>query len=325
MQAQILLTLSATSLKSLVDAGEIPLEEIPSFAMREFDLRGLNVPASMFAGRPIETFDVLRDNADKAGCPVLILVEENPLKFGFETDEERDATLERIGRLSIAANRLGCNSLAVCCECPPDDEDAFELTADGLKEAISRVEGLDLNLLIAPCEGMTDDPDRLTDLIKRVGGFRIGSFPSFSHAVSSKDPKETLRKLAPYAGGIEATVRMGKGGAVNVDAIEAVESILSVGYLNTMAIRFEGKGDPVQAVTSARRQLAETLGQLDEEDLEEVLEALEQAANAEALAGEGGTASDALADDSDSQDQVEFEPLPDEDAEELNEDEEEQD
>jgi len=102
-------------LQSLVDSGEIPLEEMPGYAIREFDLRGLNVPASMFAGRPIETFDRLRDNADKAGCPVLILIEENPLKFAFETDEERDATMERISRLAVAANRLGCNSLAVCC------------------------------------------------------------------------------------------------------------------------------------------------------------------------------------------------------------------
>ena len=140
MQAQILLTLSASSLQSLVDSGEVPLEEIPAFAIREFDLRGLNVPASMFAGRPIEAFDLLRDNADKAGCPVLILVEEAPLKFGFETDEERDATLERVGRLAVAANRLGCNSLAICCLAPTDDEDTFELTADGLKEAIRRIE-----------------------------------------------------------------------------------------------------------------------------------------------------------------------------------------
>lgn len=300
MQAQILLTLSAGSLQSLVDSGDIAFEAIPEFAIREFDLRGLNVPASMFKGRPIEVYDLLRDNADKVGCPVLILIEENPLKFAFETDEERDATLERVGRLSVAANRLGCNSLAVCCKACADDEDIFELTADGLKEVIGRIESYDLNLLVAPCDGLTDEPDRLTDLIKRVGGFRIGSFPSFAHAQSTKDPKETLRKLAPYAGGIEVTVRSAKGGKTTIDALDAVESILNVGYLNTIAIRFEGKGDPVETIRSARQQLAESLGQVDDEDLKEMIDRLEVEADAEAAAAKGSddSAKDGDADDS---------------------------
>lgn len=269
MQAQILLTLSAGSLKSLVDSGEVALEEIPSFAMKEFDLRGLNVPASMFAGCSIEKFDQLRDNADKAGCPVLILVEEQPLIFAYETDEQRDSTLERIGRLAVAANRLGCNSLAVRCHAPQDDEDTFDLTVEGIKEAINKVEQLDLNLLIAPTDGLTNDPDRLTDLIKRVGGFRIGSFPNFGHAEGTGEPTEALRKLAPYAGGIEATVSKGKS---SLEVGAAIDSILSVGYLNTLAINFEGSGDPVKAVRAARKALADALGQLDEDELEELLE-----------------------------------------------------
>ncbi|MDG2031812.1 MAG: hypothetical protein P8J45_12480 [Phycisphaerales bacterium] len=269
MQAQILLTLSVGSLKALVKSGEVALVDIPAFAMREFDLRGLNVPASMFAGSPIEIFDQLRDNADKAGCPVLILVEEQPLLFAFETDEQRDATLERINRLAIAANRLGCNALSVSCEAPADDEDAFELTIDGIKDAIGKIDQFDLNLLIAPTKGLTDDPDKLTDLIKRVGGFRIGSFPSFGHAETSSDPKETLRKLAPYAGGIEATITGRKKGLA-LD--EAIDSILSVGYLNTLAINFQGSKNPVDGIRTARRSLAEALGQLEEEDLEALLE-----------------------------------------------------
>jgi sugar phosphate isomerase/epimerase len=270
VQAQILLTLSVGSLKTLVDSGEVPLEDVPAFAMREFDLRGLNIPASMFAGCSIEVFDRLRDNADKAGCPVLILVEEQPLLFAFETDEQRDATLERINRLAIAANRLGCNSLAVSCLAPRDDEDTFELTVDGIKDAIGKIEQFDLNLLLAPTKGLTHEPDRMTDLIKRVGGFRIGSFPSFGHAERTKDPNETLRKLAPYAGGIEATISTGKKG---VDIGEAIDSILSVGYLNTLSINLQTtRKRPMDGIRAARRSLAEALGQLDEEDLEALLE-----------------------------------------------------
>ena len=270
VQAQILLTLSVGSFKSLIDSGELALHDVPSFAMREFDLRGLNVPASMLSGCPIDVFDRLRDNADKSGCPVLTLVEEQPLPFAFETDEQRDVTLERVNRLSVAANRLGCNALAVSCEAAKSDEDTFEMAVDGIKDAIAKVEPFDLNLLLAPTKGMTHDPDRLTDLIKRVGGFRIGSFPSFGHAEETSDPRETLRKLAPYAGGLEATITGKKKGLV---IAEAVDSILSVGYLNTLSINYVGKKDPLEAIRVARRSLAEALGQIDEEELEALLEA----------------------------------------------------
>ena len=100
------------------------------------------------------------------------------------------------------------------------------MTVDGVKDAVAKVEPYDLNLLLAPTKGMTHDPDRLTDLIKRVGGFRIGSFPSFGHAEETSDPRETLRKLAPYAGGLEATITGKKKG---LDLGDAVDSILSVG------------------------------------------------------------------------------------------------
>ena len=276
MQAQILMTLAAGSLRSLVESGELALADIPEFTMREFDLRGLNMPASLLTGRSIDDFDRLRDNADKAGCPVLILVEDQPLSMSADQPEELSASRERIQRLAVAANRLGCNSLAISCTAPRSDEAMFESIVAGLKSAVGMIDDYDLNLLIAPSKGMTGDPDRLTDIIKKVGGFRIGSYPGFTHAKGTADPRDTMRKLAPYAGGIEITARSKKGGEATLDAYEAVESVLSVGYQNTIALGFEGRGNPVVTLRAGRRLLAEALGQLDEEDLEALLDSLEE-------------------------------------------------
>jgi hypothetical protein len=284
------MTLAAGSLKGLVDSGELALVDIPEFTMREFDLRGLNVPASMFTGCSIDVFDRLRDNADKAGCPVLILVEDVPLNCMVSDPKTLTASLDRIQRLAVAANRLGCNSLAISCTAPAKNDDAFEATAAGLKQAIAQIDDFDLNLLLTPSAGMTDDPDRLTDLIKKVGGFRIGSYPSFAHAQKSGDAHNTLRKLAPYAGGLEITARSKKGGDATIDAYEAVESVLGVGYQNTIALAFEGKGDAVTTLRAARRKVAEALGQLEEEDLEELLDSLTEAIDVGDAVGEGSEA-----------------------------------
>ena len=304
MQAQILMTLAAGSLRSLVDSGELPLADIPEFTMREFDLRGLNMPASMFTGRSIDDFDRLRDNADKAGCPVLILVEDQPLGMSADHPGELSAALERIQRLAVAANRLGCNSLAISCTAPAADDAMFESTVAGLKKAVGMIDDYDLNLLVAPAKGMTDDPDRLTEVIKKVGGFRIGSYPGFTHAKGTSDPRETMRKLAPYAGGIEITARAKKGGEATLDAYEAVESVLSVGYQNTIALGFEGKGDPVTTLRAGRRLLAESLGQLDEDELEALLDSIAEGIDLEDPSDEEQTTVDPDADQDSPSDQA---------------------
>lgn len=294
MQAQILLTLAGGSLKSFVDSGEMALEDIPEFAMREFDLRGLNMPASMFAGCSLDVFDSLRDRADKAGCPVLTLTEETPLRFSDASPGDLNKTFDRVTRLATAANRLGCNALTISCEAPKDTDEVFERMAASIKKAIQRIENFDLNLLLAPTKGLTNDPDRLTALIKKIGGFKIGSFPCFDHAESTPDPSDTMRKLAPYAGGMEAVVTSGKSGVAKVAAYEAIESVLNVGYQNTLAIRFAGKGDPIEMIRSGRRQIAEALGQVEvDEELEEMLQALEAEALAEAAQKGGETPAEA--------------------------------
>ncbi len=63
----MLLTLAARSLRSLVSPngeGSLSLLDLPGFTIREFQLRGMNIAASMLAGRSLEYLDTLRDQGD---------------------------------------------------------------------------------------------------------------------------------------------------------------------------------------------------------------------------------------------------------------------
>lgn len=255
----MLLTLAARSLRKLVsaDGGDsLPLLELPQFVITQLELRGINVPSSMLAGWSLEDLDRLRDHGDKAGCPCLVLIEDTPLRFangGTDDDELRRAVEDRVRRLAVAAHRLGCNALAVRCDAP-DTPEAFDVTAGELKAVMPAVERFELNLLISPHTGLTEAPDRLTDLLKRIGGFRIGSLPDFGHAAASGDLVEALRKLVPYAGAVHATVEgFDRSGAHRrYDLAQGVAAIRSVGFLNTLAIDYVGNGDPVANILAAR-------------------------------------------------------------------------
>ncbi len=259
----MLLTLAARSLRTLVsDNGDasMRLVDVPDFSIRELNLRGMNVPSSMLAGWSLENLDELRDRGDKAGCPCLVLIEDTPLPFASADHREADRSAERVRRLAVAANRLGCNALAVRCDAPDTDE-AFDETAAQIKDLMPAVERLELNLLIAPHDGLTQRTDRLTDLLKRIGGFRIGSLPDFGHAAASGDLAEALRKLAPYAGAVHATVQGfdKKGRHEQFDLAEGVAAIRSVGFLNTLAIDYVGSGDAVANIELARTTLQKAI------------------------------------------------------------------
>ncbi|MCH7547541.1 MAG: hypothetical protein IID30_14160 [Planctomycetes bacterium] len=258
----ILLTLASGSLgRSLSSNGEdaMTLMEVPVFASRHLLLRGLNIKASMLSGWGLDDLDRLRDQADKVSCPCLVLIEDIPLLMAG-TETEREDAAQRVKSLSIAANRLGCNAISLSFEAPDTDE-AFDLVSTELKAVMPAIERLELNVLLAPHDGLTKSPDRLTDLIKCVGGFRIGSMPNFGHAAASGNAVETLRKLAPYAGAIHATITgfNRKGVHKGYDLVECVKAIRSVGFLNTLAIDFVGDGDPVKNIETARAQLQSAL------------------------------------------------------------------
>lgn len=258
----MLLTLAMRSLQNLAvgNGQRLSILDMPQFAIRQLQLRGINVPSSMLAGWTLEDLDRLRDSGDKAGCPCLVLIEESPLPFADLDPDVVDTAAERVGRLAVAANRLGCNALSIRCEAPDTDE-AFERTASELKSVMPSVERLELNLLVASNEGLTESPDRLTDLLKRIGGFRIGSLPDFAHAAASGNLVEALRKLAPYAGAVHATVQGfdKKGAHKSYDLAEGVTAIRSVGFLNTLAIDFVGSGDAVENIETARKILQQAI------------------------------------------------------------------
>ena len=258
----MILTLAANAVDDILAAHESKkrrskkqgLLDLPAVAIGDLHLRGLNIFASSLAGFSMEEFDQLRDRADKAACPCLVLVDDSPLKFG--TKKRTADVIERVSRLSTAANRLGCNSVAICCEADDDDQ-SFEDVASCVRDAMSAVERLELNLLLMPHEGLTWQPDRMTELIKRIGGFRIGSLPSFGHAAATDDMIDTLRKLAPYAGAMHATVdeftKAGKHKSYDLSA--CIDAIRAVGFANTLAIEYVGKGDASKDIEHARNAL----------------------------------------------------------------------
>lgn len=261
----LLLTLTTGSVQSLFKKGctAVDLQTVPALAMSQLGLRGLNINAEQLGGWSPKDFDALRDHADKAACPCLVLVDKTMLKFGYD-QPSTDESMDRIGRLSAAADRLGCNALSIMTDVPVDDEDNLDVAIDELRHVMIGIEARELNLLLAIGGGMTATADGLIDLVKRVGGFRIGVLPVFG---DGDDPVEHLRRLAPYAGAVHMRVEgFTKGGSHSgADLAAGVNALKRVGYQNTIAIEFTGKTKVEASIEMARDVLQQAIDAQDSE------------------------------------------------------------
>ncbi|USN99143.1 MAG: TIM barrel protein [Phycisphaeraceae bacterium] len=289
----MLLTCTVSSFASLLEprgrAGpKLGLSDVPAYIKNELGLHGMSLSTDLLSGASRKVLENLRDRADKAGCACLLLVEPAPQAMADGARSE--AAIDRTGRVVQAAHVLGCNSAAISIEAA-DTEEAFDDTVDAMRRVMEKAEQLDINLLINPRDGLTSEPDRVTDLIKKIGGFRVGTLPDFDAAAASGDPEQYLRRLTPYASAVLATLHefaeaepsepdpdapgsledlaemlMSTEAPVHTtfDIVPMLRAVSSVGFEGTLSIDYRGEGDGTLGVLHGRDALEAGLEALAE-------------------------------------------------------------
>ena len=203
------MTLSISSIRSLLKKrGSAPpkldLLDVPRYTRDELGLHGLTLTTDLLAGSTRDRLAGLRDAGDKAGCAALVLVEPDPLPIAELADSKGEQSVERLRRVLEAARLLGCSSAGFSIR-GKDDEASLERVIERMKPVVELGERLEINVLIRPSRGLTETPERTIDLVKKIGGFRIGTLPDFQSAAESDDPAGYLRRLTPYASALLAS------------------------------------------------------------------------------------------------------------------------
>lgn len=254
----MLLIASATTFRERLESGEITVEGLPRHLHDEHGIRGMSLTADLLAGADMARLDALREAADKAVCPILLLQESDPQNFS--DPETLNAAVERVSRVLHAAQRLGCSAVGIEVA-PATDEEEMERLVDGLKEVSPTAEKLDLNLLVRVGTPSVTTPEDASDLIKRVGGFRVGTLPDFELACASGDGAEHLKRVAPYASVVLAsTTKFQKNGKhPSYDLAELIAALQDIGFDGALAIEHRGGGDPDEAVRHAASIIEQAL------------------------------------------------------------------
>ncbi len=258
----MLLILSANSFrgKILAKKDPLPLLDLPRFTREHTELHGLMMPTAFFAGADAKKIDRFRDEADKAECPCLVLVEDEPQDIGG-SEAKFEAALDRVSRVLKAGQRLGCNAVGAPIVAP-ESEDKYELISARTRRLLDRADRMQINLLLVPAKGLTNTPEGMTGLIKKVGGFRIGSLPDFEHASTlGPDITDTLRKIVPYASAVTASAGDldKKGKHAPYDLSKCMDALIAVGYDALVAVEYRGPGDAAEGVRAIKGALEAAL------------------------------------------------------------------
>jgi len=259
----MLITLSSNALRAQLGGSdpELDLLDLPRLARDEFGFSGLQLTTSLLKGWDAKKLEKLKDRSDKAACPCLVLVGEQAHQMGELEGDTTELVIDRMSRVMQVAHRLGCSSVAMSLAPVPDNsEDTLDLVAENLRDVVRAAERLELNLLLSISDGLTGSPEQLSALIRKVGGFRIGSFPSFAQAAASGDPAAYLKAIVPYASAVTASCgafdAKGKHPAFSIET--CVESIQAVGYDGSLAV--ESKSGPkAKAQIAACKAAIETV------------------------------------------------------------------
>ena len=258
----MLITLSSNALRAQLTGSspELDLLDVPSLAKNEFDFAGLQITTSLLKGWDANKIERFRDRADKAGCPCLVLVEEQPHQLGDLEGDTTERVIDRMSKVMQVAHRLGCSSVAMSLA-HTDAEDAEDLVAENLRDVVRAAERLELNLLLSLSEGLTGSPEQLSGLIRKVGGFRIGSFPSFAQAAASGDAASYLKSIVPYASAVTASCGVfdGKGKHAAFDIETCVEAIKAVGYDGTLAVESNSGPKAMEQVAACKSAIEAVL------------------------------------------------------------------
>lgn len=262
MVGPMLITLSSNSLRAQMTGShpELDLLDLPKLAKEQFGFSGLQITTAQLKGWDAKKVEQLRDRADKVACPCLTLVEEQPHQLGELEGDTTERVIERMTKVLQVAHRLGCSSVAMTIA-QAQGEDAEDLIAENLRDVVRAAERLELNLLLSLSEGLTHTPEGLSGLIRKVGGFRIGSFPSFAQAAASGDPESYLKSIVPYAAAVTASCGAfdAKGKHAAFDIETCVEALKAVGYDGTLAVESNSGPGAIEQIAACKAAIEQIL------------------------------------------------------------------
>ncbi|HEY2721851.1 MAG TPA: TIM barrel protein [Chitinophagaceae bacterium] len=198
------ISLAEWALVEEIRAGKWKNIDFPRIAREEFSLNGIEFVNTLFES-PTETYlRTLKQNANDYGVEMILIM----------VDEEGDGCAEtKTGRKQFEINHrkwvdiahyLGCHAVRTNCRGPENvnKQKALEWAAETYNMLLEYAKPSNVNIVIENHGGVSNDPDWMVSLAKKLNSPGFGTYPDWRNPSSDFDNYTYLEKTVPYAKGM---------------------------------------------------------------------------------------------------------------------------
>jgi sugar phosphate isomerase/epimerase len=198
------ISLAQWALVDEIKSGKWKTLDFPRIAREDFDLNGIEFVNTLFEVPTERYLKQLKQNAEMHGVKmVLIMVDDEG--DGCAATKEGRKEFEIFHRKWVdIAHYLGCHAIRTNCRGTEevDKYEALNWAAESYAMLLEYASSGNMNILIENHGGVSNDPDWMVKLMKKVDHPNFGTYPDWRSPSVDFDNLTYLEKTIPYAKGM---------------------------------------------------------------------------------------------------------------------------
>lgn len=198
------ISLAQWALVQEIRDGKWKNSDFPRIAREDFDINGIEFVSTLFELPTYSYLKRLQRDAEKYKVTMVLIMVDDEGETCDPSREMRIQTAINHRKWVDIAKFLGCHSIRTNCRGPKDapKDRALGWAADCYNRLLEYAAAAGIGILIENHGGLSNDPDWMISLFKKVDNPYFGSYPDWRGPGREFDNYEYLRKMLPYAGGM---------------------------------------------------------------------------------------------------------------------------
>jgi len=178
--------------------------DFPKVAREDFGLNGIEFVNTLFEVPTASYLNRLKKNAEDHGVEMILIMVDAEGETCTPSKEERKQTVINHRKWIDIANYLGCSAIRTNCRGPknPPKEEALKWAAETYNMMLKYAVPAGVSILIENHGGVSNDPEWMAALMKKVDSLYFGSYPDWRRPSDEFDNVAYLEKMLPWAGGM---------------------------------------------------------------------------------------------------------------------------
>jgi sugar phosphate isomerase/epimerase len=235
-----------------IRAGKWKNLDFPRIAREDFGVNGIEFVNTLFEVPTEDYLKKLKQNAADHGVTMVLIMCDAEGDGCADTKEGQKQFAINHRKWVDIAHYLGCHAIRTNCRGPQnaDKKEALKWSTDAYNDLLQYAKPANIGIVIENHGGVSNDPDWMVDLMKKVNNPSFGTYPDWRKPAPDFDNYVYLQKTLPYAKGM--SYRNQPDDALTIKMIELSKKS---GYKGWYGIESSGRDEIKKGIEMLKKYL----------------------------------------------------------------------